>query len=127
MKKSKIPDNPNPPPIPEAMQNKQCEYCGTLDGIHANHCPGIHAKPKFINVVEIKRLSCNWRQELQKAGDVVCGGAECDVFEVGKDGVEKIMSSGPRQYTVMFDDGRMTEIYNPNKAEYFPVDEKVKP
>jgi hypothetical protein len=72
----------------------------------------------MVVIIECRKLAYNWHEE--SVGEIKT--VVVETFEVGKDGVKEIQENGRDCYRVFFTDGRMTDIRNPNKVEFFPVD-----
>ncbi len=66
----------------------------------------------MVNIIECKKIYCNWRATKD--------GAAYDVYEVGVDGVVTITEIR-NGYQAEFDDGRFELIYNINRVFLNPV------
>ena len=75
--------------------------------------------------MKIQRLYFNWRQ-IGSTQEKDGAGEDWDRFTVGEKGVieieENFVEAIPN-YTVHFEDGNYTKIFNPNQVEYFAVKE----
>lgn len=59
------------------------------------------------------KLHYNWRQVGDDSGEM---GEDYDFHEVGRHGVVTIRRDNLDTYSVIFEDGRLEMIYNPNHA-----------
>lgn len=64
------------------------------------------------------QITYNWRQEVQRVGELKVGGVKFDTYTLGENGVTEIREAGERHYTVFFKEGNRVEIFNPNTVSH---------